>query len=161
MNLRSLRLVVAALPLAACTVMIGGSVETCGEHPADGGPPVIVTKDQEVCEMVRIRVWRALEDDPEISYARVEELREKSIEWERERTVGSLVAAVRRGAGDLTADAMQRAVDAVLAQSKRPIPADCEDVERCLVKGALKGVRIALNNTRPWSPATPAAPSAE
>ena len=30
--------------------------------------------------------------------------------------------------------------------SSRPISAECPDVQRCLVKGAVKGVRIALEN---------------
>jgi hypothetical protein len=161
MNLRLLRPILLCLPLAACSIVIGGRVETCGEHPADGGPAVIVTKDQEICEMVRVRVARAIEEDPEITYARVDELREKSLQWEREKTFDGLVAAVRRDAGDLTADAMRSAVDAVLAQSKRPLPADHGDVERCLVKGAMKGLNIALLNVRPWAPATPTAPAAE
>jgi hypothetical protein len=149
MTFRLLCVAAAALPLAACNLVLGGP-ETCGERPSGSGPAVIATKDQELCDVVRLRVAQALEDDPAISYAKVVELRDKCDDWRRAPTIERLVAAIRRDAGDMTADAVQRAVDSVVAQSKRPLRVEGDDVEPCLVKGAAKGARMALMNSGPW-----------
>jgi len=157
MTLRRLVLVVAAAPLlAACSIIIGAGTETCGERHEGRGPAVLVTKDQELCEIVRIRVAQALEDDPAITYAKVDELRETSADWQHKKTVESLVDTIRREAGDMTADAVQRAVDSVLAQSKRPLRVEGDDVEPCLVKGMAKGARLALLRAGPWRTDAPA-----
>jgi len=161
MKLRLLCAAAAALALCACSILIGGAKETCGERPAGGGPAVLVTKDQELCEVVRIRVAQALEDDPDISYEKLEELRDKSMSWRGQETVEGLVAAIRRDAGDMTADAVQRAVDSVVAQSKRPLRVEGADVEPCLVKGVVKGARLALFRAGPWPAAAPAGAAAE
>jgi hypothetical protein len=161
MRLRLLTVVVAALPLAACSLVIGGATDTCGERPAGGGPPVIVTKDQELCDIVQIRVAQAVEDDPGIGYARLLEIRDKSMDWQGQKTLDGLVAAIRRDAGDKTADAVQRAVDSVMAQSKRPLRVEGDDVQPCLVKGAAKGARLAVMRAGPWPAATPQGAAAE
>jgi len=159
MRLRTAPVLALAACLAACTVQIGGHVETCGEIPDGGGAPVIATKDQELCELVRLRVAQALEKDPDLTYGRVQELLDKTSEWEGKRTLESLVAALRKDCGNVTADAVQRAVDDVTSRSTRPTRKDCDDVQRCLVKGAAKGVRMALSAARPWGPETPTAPA--
>ncbi len=148
----------AAMSMSACTLVVGGRAETCGEHPSGGGPAVISTRDQELCELVRIRVGKELDDDASLNYEKIDGLLEKCGGWERKDTIEDLVAALRRDAGDHVADAVRRAVDAVLAQSKRPMPTACPDEQKCLVKGAVKGVKIALSTARPWSNAEVAPP---
>jgi len=161
MRFRLLAVVAATLPLAACSMVIGGATESCGERPAGSGPPVIVTKDQELCDVVRIRVAQAIEDDPDIGYARFQEIRDKSMDWQGQKTLDALDAAIRRDAGDKTADAVQRAVDSVTAQSKRPLRVEGDEVQPCLVKGAAKGARLAVLRAGPWPAAAPEGGAAE
>ena len=140
-----------ALALGACEILVGAKIDTCGEHPAGGGPAVIVTKDQELCDVVRLRVTREV-DANELTRETIDHLVDRSLSWERRDTLDEFVAAVRKDAGDAIADAVRRAVDAVLAQSQRTTRPDCGDIEPCLVKGAAKGVRIALLYAQPARP---------
>jgi hypothetical protein len=147
------------LPLAGCSIVIGGRPDVCGVYPEGGGPAVIVTRDQELCEVVRIRVTNGLASLPELSQVRIEELLERTRSWEDIRTIDRLVEALREDAGEGFAADVQRAVEAVARQSTRGIDADCAaDEQRCMVRGAVRGVRIALLNAEPVTPAGEPAP---
>ena len=126
-------LAVLAVTLSAgCTWVIGGSRDDmCGERPASGGPPVIVTRDQELCDVVRARVQRQL-DVSSLKRDELDRLIDRTLHWETRDTLDEFVAAVRRDAGDAFADEVRRAVDAVAAQSRRTTRPDCADVQRCL-----------------------------
>ena len=141
----------ALLPLAlgACSILVGGHPETCGEYPAAGGPAVIATLDQELCEVVRLRVLRGLDSLGELSRETIDRLIDRTLGWEQKATVDDLVATIRRDAGDAMADDVRRAVDSVTAHSQRPLAADCADAQRCLVKGAAHGARVALLYAQP------------
>jgi hypothetical protein len=143
------RLVAALLCLGGCQMMFGGHMETCGEYPPGGGPAVIATKDQQVCDVVRLRVGREIDLHGLVSRADVDRLLERTIYWENRATLDDLVDMVRKDAGDAVAAELRRAVDSVLAHSTLPMPADCPDVQRCLVKGAARGLRIALSYAHP------------
>ena len=136
-----------ALLLGAC--VFGGRPEICGEPHAGGGPAVLSTKDQELCEIVRLRVLMERETAPSFTRARLDHLVDRSLAWEMKGTLAALLEAVRADAGDGFAGAMQRAFDAVRTKSSRPLPADCPDAERCLVRGAARGARIALLTAEP------------
>ena len=152
-------LVAALLCLGGCQMMFGGHMETCGEYPAGGGPAMISTKDQQVCDVVRLRVGRAIDLHGLVSRADVERLLERTLAWEHKATIDDLVDAIRKDAGDAVADEVRRAVDSVLAHSTLPMPADCPDAQRCLVKGAARGMRIALSYAHPNDIAPPPPPA--
>ena len=149
------------LPLivVGCSLSLGGRTDVCGEYPANGGPAVLATRDQELCEVVRLRVVRQLDLQANLTYDEIDRLLERTAAWEGRPSVDDLVATIRRDAGDAMAGEVRRAVDSVLATSQRPLPADCPDMQRCLVKGAARGVRIALLYAQPHAPA--AAPDAK
>jgi hypothetical protein len=141
--------------LPACQMTLGGRVETCGEYPAAGGPAAIVTRDQELCEVVRLRVGRGLEAANALPREKLDSLFEKTASWERKDTLADFLAVVRRDAGDAFADDVKRAVDDVLARPQRPLPPDCG--EKCLVRGAARGARFALEYALPEELKAPAA----
>jgi hypothetical protein len=158
--MKLLQLAAAWLALGACTYMFGGHMETCGEYPAGGGPAVIATKDQQICDVVRLRVGREIDLHGLVSRADVDRLLERTGTWERQATLDDLVDAVRHDAGDAVAAELRRATDSVLAHSTLPMPADCPDVQRCLVKGAARGLRIALGYSHPHDERPPPPPDA-
>ena len=133
------------LLLSGCEIFVGGRVDSCGEPPPDGrGPAVIATLDQELCDVVRLRVIRRLDGMEELKRADLDRLVDRTLAWEQKRTLDELVEAIRKDAGDAMAEEVQRAASAVLAQSRRTTRPECGEVQRCLVKGAAKGARIAL-----------------
>lgn len=152
-----MRAAVIFLPVAlgACSMVFGGRPESCGTYPQGGGPAVIATRDEEVCEIVRLRVIRQLDNLSVLERDTIDELIERVPGWEGKRDVDALVAAIRNDAGDDLADEVRRAIDDVVTKSARPLPADCVDVQRCLVKGAARGVRIALLYATPSKPEAP------
>lgn len=145
-------LLFACLGLAGCEATIFGRVETCGEYPPGGGPAVISTRDQEICDVVRLRVGREMAKRDVISRAEIDRLLERTAEWAHKKTVDTLIAAIRREGGDAIADEVRRAIDAVFAHSSMPMPKDCPDTEACIVKGAVQGLVIALKYTQPKDP---------
>jgi hypothetical protein len=60
--------------------------------------------------------------------------------------VDALLRRVRADAGEVMAAAVERAVHEVLAHSTRAVRASCADEQRCLVRGAALGIRIALDD---------------
>jgi hypothetical protein len=147
-----MRLALAALPLlllGACTIAVGGRPETCGTYPEGGGPAVIRMRDQELCEVVRLRVLRGLSGVAGLTQAGIDALLEKTDSWGRRSTVADLVEAIRRDAGDAFADDVARSYSAVTAQSKLPVAPECEADERCWVRGAVLGIEIALRQAQP------------
>lgn len=133
---------VAALALAACGTP---RRTTCGTLPEHGGPPTLATRDAELCEAVRLRVAEHLGALPDLAPEQAELLRDLTWRWEDARTVDALLHRIREDAGEAFAAAVARAVDEVRAHGTRPMPADCADAERCLVKGAALGARITLD----------------
>lgn len=149
-----------SLTLAGCSIVIGGRPDACGEYPQDGGPAVISTRDQELCEVVRLRIGNGLASLPELPQARLDELLERTRSWESIRTMDRLVETLRDEAGLGFAVDVQRAVAAVAAQSSRPLTPECEaEQERCMVRGAVRGIRIALLNAQPVEKPGEPAPS--
>jgi hypothetical protein len=154
-------ILLVSLSLAGCSIVIGGRPDVCGEYPEDGGPAVIVTRDQELCEIVRLRVGSGLASLPQLSQQRLDELVERTRSWESIGTVDRLLETLREEAGEGFAQDVQRSVASVAAQSTRPLSADCESKqERCMVRGAVRGIRIALLNAQPVTPAGDAQPRA-
>jgi len=142
-----------ALALAGCSIVIGGRPDVCGEYPEGGGPAVIHTRDQELCEIVRIRVTSGLASLPVLSQTRLDELVGRTEAWEHIRTMDRLVETLREEAGEGFAEDVNRAAKAVAEQSKRGLTAECAaEEERCMVRGAVRGVRIALMNAMPVDP---------
>jgi hypothetical protein len=148
---RRVPLALAALcvALGACTVSFGGRPDACGVYPEGGGPAVIATRDQELCEVVRLRVLQRLDGSVQLPPQALDALGEASLAWERRSTVEDLIAAVRRDAGDRLADDVARAIESVTSRSKRPLPSGCPDEEKCLVRGAARGARLAVQAARP------------
>lgn len=146
-----LRLVLVLLlpALAGCQILIGPRIERCGETPEGGGPSVIVTIEQELCEVVRLRVIRQLEGMQGLTRETIDRLVDRALTWEKQPTLDRLIAMIRKDAGDEMANEVERAATGVLAHSQRTPGPDCEDVQRCLVKGAAKGSRIALEVALP------------
>lgn len=147
--MKLLRLAAAWLALGACTMFLGGHPETCGDYPPGGGPAVISTKDQQVCDVVRLRVGREIDLNGKLSRSDIDRLLDRTLSWEKKATIDALVDAIRKDAGDAVAGEVRRAVDSVLSHSALPLPADCVDSEKCLVKGAARGARIALLYAEP------------
>jgi hypothetical protein len=135
-------IVVAALPLGACTQ----PRTTCGEPSPAGGPPVITTKDGELCESARLRVAEALARLPTLVPEDAERYRDMTWSWEDARTLDAFMRRVRDDAGEEIAAAMSLAIEQVRAHSTKPTRADCKSEERCLVKGAALGARIAFDD---------------
>lgn len=145
----AVRATVAAAGLAAAGALLGACVQprtTCGEAPAGSGPPVITTRDGELCESVRLRVADALGRMQDLYAERASSLRDLTWRWEDARTLDGFLRRVRDEAGDGIADAIARAVDEVRAHGTKPMRADCTDAERCLVRGAALGARIAFDD---------------
>lgn len=145
-------LALVPLVLASCTLVIGGRPETCGTYPDDGGPAVLVTRDQELCEIVRLRTARGLASVESLTQEQIDALLGRVASWSNERTMASLAARIRSEAGDPMADDVLRSFDAVRAGSSRPIAPECEADERCWVRGAVRGIEIALLYAQPSAP---------
>ncbi|MCG3135776.1 MAG: hypothetical protein HMLKMBBP_03532 [Planctomycetes bacterium] len=134
---------VALAALAACE---STRPDVCAPLPPGGGPPVLATQDQELCEVARLRVRDAVYAAGIRDDRRVGVIHDLSRSWGDADTVAGLVERIRGDAGDEIAEAVRRACDDVRSRSRRPLPAGCG--ERCLVRGAAKGARIALDDVR-------------
>lgn len=137
--------------------------EACGEYPEGGGPAVIRTKDQELCEITRQRVMRHLQKREDLDFETAERLFERSLNWRFESTIDGLLARIEKDAGPDFAAAVRRAIDSVQASTK-PYSADCETQrEACMAKGAAKGAYLALTQrgelVRGLQPKTDTAPA--
>lgn len=133
---------------AVLSALVGGCVTprtTCGESPDGRGPPVIATQDAELCESVRLRVADALGRMQGLYDQRAQDLRDLTWRWEDAATLDGFLRRVREDGGQEIAAAIARAVEDVRAHSTKPARAGCDD-ERCLVKGAALGARIAFDD---------------
>lgn len=139
-------LLAPSLLAAACAGSAASARPTCGVPGPAGGPPVIDTRDAELCEAARLRTAEALAALPGLAPERAELLRDRTWSWGDARSLERLLARVRDEAGPEIADAVERAVREVREHSRRPVRADCPDAERCLVKGAALGMRIAFED---------------
>ncbi len=137
---------ITAAALAALPACSGRRTDICGEIPASGGPAVIVTRDQELCEIARVRVQRAIADEAKLDELTAQHLHSRSFSWEDAKTTEGLVARIRSDAGDRVADAVARAIADVRQFSQRPIGTTCADEERCLALGAARGARFAVGD---------------
>lgn len=150
----------AALSLGACEA----PPTACGEVPPGGGPRAIVTREHELCEIVRLRVEHELTRLADLDEVLVQRWHDASWGWADARTPEGVVTRVRQDCGDGMADAVARAVEDVRAHSTRAVGADCEDAERCLARGAGLGARFAIENAlyylRYEKPRPPSAPNA-
>jgi hypothetical protein len=135
-------MLVAAAASASCTQ----ARTACGEAVPGGGPPRIVSRDGELCESVRLRVADHLGQLPSIAPEQAQLLADLTWRWEDAKTLDGFLTRVREDAGDEFAAAVARAVRDVRDHGQRPVRADCTDEERCLVKGAALGARIALSD---------------
>jgi len=136
--------------------------EACGEYPEGGGPAVIRTRDQELCEITRQRVMRHLQQRRDLDLDRAERLFERSQNWRFESTIEGLLARIEKDAGPDFAAAVRRAIESVEASTK-PYSSDCETQrEACMTKGAAKGAYLALTQrselVRGLQPKTDTAP---
>lgn len=118
----------------------------CGDPSPRGGPPVIASKDAELCESVRLRVAEALAALPDLYPERAEMLRDRTWSWEDASSVDGMLRRVRADAGEELAAAVARAVEDVRTHSTFKVRAECADAERCLVRGAALGARIAFDD---------------
>ncbi|MCE9636252.1 MAG: hypothetical protein K8T90_11170 [Planctomycetes bacterium] len=135
--------VTVAVTLSAC----GSQARTtCGEPSGRGGPPLIATRDGDLCESARLRVAEALGRRSDLFAERAEQLREFTWSWQDAKSLEGFVRRAREDAGDDVADAIGLAIEQVRAHSTKPLRADCADAERCLVRGAALGARIAFDD---------------
>ena len=137
--------------------------EACGEYGPDGGPAIIRTRDQELCEITRQRVMQHLQKRTDLDLDSAEKLFERSQSWRFEDTIAGLLERIETDAGPEFAAAVRRAIDSVAASTK-PWPPDCaEERERCLARGAAKGAYLALTQrgdlVRGLQPKTDIAPA--
>lgn len=132
-----------AVTLAACGTQ---SRTTCGEPSGRGGPPVVATQDAELCESARLRVAETLGRRADLFAERAEQYREFTWSWQDAKTLEGFLRRVRDDGGDDLADAIGVAIEQVRAHSTKPLRADCADAERCLVRGAALGARIAFDD---------------
>ncbi len=133
--------------LVAATWAIGACAQppvACGVYRPGGGPAEIRTRDQQLCELVRQRVLQYMATEPELTLQASDELANRAARWHFADTLDELIAKVRRDAGDRLAELVGRAVASVRASDAKPLPADCPDVEACLVRGAALGAELAL-----------------
>jgi len=134
-------LAMAALLLTSCE----SRPLSCGEYPAEGGPAIIRTRDQQVCEAVRMRVIQHLSALENLDLMMAEKIYEKVIGWRRADTLGELYALAERDAGPEMAAAIRRAVESVRGSTAKPISAECEaKLDACLTAGAVKGAELAM-----------------
>ena len=107
----TLALPLLAAALAACETPPTG----CGEVPPGGGPRVITTRDQELCEIVRLRLEFALSEIPDLEEAVVQRWHDASWGWTDARTCEGVVARIREDSGDPLADVrLLQQVDVVI-----------------------------------------------
>lgn len=135
-------LVAFAAALSGCTA----PPTACGEPAPFGGPPRISTLEQELCEIVRLRLEHVLTKHPNLDEFTAQRWLDRSWGWGDAKTVDGVVAQVRADCGDAFAEAVRRAADEVRRESKRTIAPSCEDAERCLARGAALGARLAVDN---------------
>jgi len=118
---------------------------SCGEYPAAGGPAVIRTRDQQVCETVRMRVIQHLAALPDLDLQKAEQLYQRVLSWRRFHTLEDLYAGAEKDGGPELAAALRRGVESVRAESAMPLTAECErKLEECLTAGAVKGAELAM-----------------
>jgi hypothetical protein len=139
---RSLALLAPLTLLAACEIV---REDVCGEVPPGGGPPVARTREQELCEIARLRVQSALANDPKLDEMAATHLYDRALGWDSSKTTDALVARIRKDAWPELADAVARAVREAREYSKKPF-GDCPDEERCLARGAARGARFAIDD---------------
>ncbi len=133
---------VLALALAGCT-----SSEFCGVRPPEGGPPVIATREQELCELARIRTNKYLaglevftEDESDLLYSAARG-------WEKVDSVDELLEAIRDRDHGALADEIADVTEWVRGKSSHSYAATCKIQDRCLARGAAHGVRLALQHS--------------
>jgi len=118
---------------------------SCGEYPADGGPAAIVTRDQQVCEAVRLRVMQHLSGMKSLDLQSAEKLYESILTWRRASTLEDLYARAEKTGGPEMAAAVRRAVESVREETAKPVSEKCaKKLEACLTKGAAKGAELAM-----------------
>lgn len=139
---RTTAAIAGLLALAGCTQRR----TACGDPAPQGGPPVISSREGELCESVRLRVADALAGLKDLEPEYAEQWRDLTWRWEDVRTVEGLLRRVQDETKPEVADAMRRAVEEVRAHSSKPFRPDCADQERCLVRGAALGARISFDN---------------
>ncbi len=134
-------LLLSATLLGGCA----GRPLTCGEYPAEGGPAIIRTRDQQICESVRLRVIQHLMAMQDLDLRKAEKLYEKVTGWRRADTLDELYTMAEKDGGPEIAAAIRRAVESVRATTTKPVAADCaEELEACLTAGAVKGAELAM-----------------
>jgi len=128
--------------LAGCTI----APDSCGEFPPEGGPAVIRTREQEMCEVGRIRMNRYLLTHAPIEDVSAEDLYLAALEWQKASSSADLIAQAREMLGDTYADGLSRALEHVRTKSERPYSTDCEVHDACLAAAAGHGARLALEH---------------
>jgi hypothetical protein len=136
--------------------------EACGEYPPEGGPALIKTRDQELCEITRQRVMQHLQRRQDLDLDKAETLFEASQRWQFADTIEDLLARIEKDGGPEMAEAVRRAVASVESSTK-PFTTECEKQrEKCMARGAAKGAYLALTQrgdlVRGLQPKTDAAP---
>lgn len=138
--LRTFTLLCLALGLlAACTTV----PEMCGERPAKGGPPVLRTRQQELCESVRIRVLQYLEHHPVMSDDDYDTLRRRSKAWLGADSTDDLAQRLRDDEGPelaaLVADVIRRSSE----RSRLPLEGE-GDADMLVARAAGHGAALAV-----------------
>lgn len=136
----------AAALLIGCLVLITGCAlptETCGTRRGEHGPQVIETREQEMCEITRRRVFLFLRTAAGITNDHLEDWRAGARRWKRVRTSEDLVRGVRQVVGDELADSIAQGIAQVRAKSQKPSHAS-GDPEIALLRAAAHGIELAL-----------------
>ncbi len=143
---------VAACLTAACQT----PRRVCGTAPEGGGPPVLTTREDEICESVRWRVLEQMRVREEFSYAHAERLFTAAETWSTSTTLEDLrrrVAAVddEQAMATTIVDAARHAWET----SKAPVSTGCETDEACVAEAAAHGARVALRRRSAYLKITP------
>ena len=140
---RTLFLLACLLVTSACVVS-----PDCGTARPGGGPPVIETREAELCENIRTALI--------IHFSRREDWTEEEWEklvfdaryWSNAPTVDILIAKVREEGGVAMADIVARNIEWTRTRSSLPYGAPGSAMDRTLARAAGHGALAAVD--RSW-----------
>lgn len=135
-------LALAALP--ACETQS----DVCGVRSPHGGPPRLLTRQQQACELTRGQMLRYVNQHA-VDYE-VETYKANLRQWRTSRTIAVLGERISGDVDPALGEQIAASLAHLRDNSKKPYDPVCEDVERCLVEAAVHGADLALQEA--WVP---------